>query len=233
MVVKETTDVHRGWMGGGDPAVRGRVGVNGASERSEKGAEQRGGHVQKDWESWEIYTSSLQCRLFELCRKSLDWRVGIHTRTLTAGLRGLLVFQTRWVVLHSVFSSVKCNHDDLTFHAKNTPPKNVLLVRLLPRWTCYVAAVWLKFSNPTNFMQSLEILIQGKMKRFSVFACGLEDWITSLHDQASQPKTHKPQSGLTQFWTPSTPATFIILCTVDLCHAKLWLIDEWDHVFAL
>lgn len=31
-----------GW-GGGDPAVRGRVGVNGASERSEKGAEQRGG----------------------------------------------------------------------------------------------------------------------------------------------------------------------------------------------
>lgn len=42
MVVKETTDVHRGWMGGGDPAVRSRVGVNGASERSEKGAEQRG-----------------------------------------------------------------------------------------------------------------------------------------------------------------------------------------------
>lgn len=38
LVVKETTDVHMGWMGG-DPAVRGRVGVNGATARSEKGAE--------------------------------------------------------------------------------------------------------------------------------------------------------------------------------------------------
>lgn len=54
MVVKETTDVDRGWMGGGwggDPAVRGRVGVNGASDGSEEGAKQGEGgtHLtQKD-----------------------------------------------------------------------------------------------------------------------------------------------------------------------------------------
>lgn len=39
LLVKEITDVHMCWMGG-DPAVRGRVGVNGVTARSEEGAEQ-------------------------------------------------------------------------------------------------------------------------------------------------------------------------------------------------
>lgn len=205
-----------GW-GGGDPAVRSRVGVNGASERSEKGAQQRG-------DTYKRTERVGRCTHLHCSAAYLNSAGSLLTEEsgFTQG-PGLQVPEGCWFFKQGKQFYIQFSHQSsaimiLLFRQKIPPKMFCLSDCCLGE---FVTWLWLKFSNPTNFMQSLEILIQSKMKRFSVFACGLEDWITSLHDQASRPKTHMPQSGLTPFWTPPTSAIFIILCTVDLCHAKL------------